>query len=84
MVVLSLSRVSGHPHKMELSRPYRDLYTTLSYVRSFFWEREKEKEKEKERYKSIIRNKTTFFNGVLKIKVKKFTSYDLPYRFIVD
>ena len=32
MVVLSLSWVSGHPHKMELSRPYRDLYITLSSV----------------------------------------------------
>ena len=28
MVVLSLSRVSGLPHKMELSHPYRDLYIT--------------------------------------------------------
>ena len=28
MVVLSLSRVSGLSHKMELSHPYRDLYIT--------------------------------------------------------
>ena len=33
MVVLSHSWVSGPPHKMELSSPFRDLYITLSVVK---------------------------------------------------
>ena len=32
-IVLCLSWVSGHPHKMKLSRPYRDLYIMLSHVK---------------------------------------------------
>ena len=32
IVVLSLSWVNGHPLKMELSRPYRNLFITLSFV----------------------------------------------------
>ena len=35
MVILSLSWVSGHPHKMELSRPYRDLYIILLHVKFY-------------------------------------------------
>ena len=31
----SYSRVSGHPHKMELSHPYRDLCIILSYVKFY-------------------------------------------------
>ena len=43
MVVLSLSWVSGPPHKMELLCPYWDLYITFSYVK-----KEKKKKRKKE------------------------------------
>ena len=39
MVILSLSWVCGHPHKIELSCPYRDLYITNG--RSFFGKNKK-------------------------------------------